>query len=255
VAITAPVPRPPHRFWRCCDRWMTLSRHPGPCPDLAPLWSEATRVAIRLFARRARRRVTADARPDLGPRSLDPDRTFWCAFAECIWSQASPVDFCNCLRRTGTEPGALTILAGTSAVTPFLLFDLPRPLPCGSGDRRRAAHRPFREGPGAGSSWLSPGFPDRDTDSNAPPPRVAPTELQWRSTCTGQRTKTRTRICRSTRGTFPRFSCPVHALRRVHADDVPLLSDLWTSVVAGASPRGEETRSRLRTEPRPTFRR
>lgn len=120
MAITAPVPRPPHRFWRCCDRWMTLSRHPGPCPDLAPLWSEAIRVAIRLFARRARRRVTADARPDLGPRSLDPDRTFWCAFAECIWSQASPVDFCNCLRRTGTEPGALTILAGTSAVTPFL---------------------------------------------------------------------------------------------------------------------------------------
>jgi hypothetical protein len=40
--------------------------------------------------------VTADARPDLGPRSLDPDRTFWCAFAECIWGQTSPDDFCNC---------------------------------------------------------------------------------------------------------------------------------------------------------------
>jgi len=40
--------------------------------------------------------VTADARPDLGPRSLDPDRTFWCAFAEFIWGQTSPTDFCNC---------------------------------------------------------------------------------------------------------------------------------------------------------------
>lgn len=39
---------------------------------------------------------------------------------------------------------------------------------------------------------------------------------------------------------FPRFSRPVHALRRVHADVVPFLSCLWTSVVAGASPRGEE---------------
>ena len=30
------------------------------------------------------------------------------------------------------------------------------------------------------------------------------------------------------------FSRPVHALRRVHADVVPFLSALWTSVVAGA---------------------
>jgi len=51
--------------------------------------------------------------------------------------------FLQLLRRTGTEPGALTILAGTSALTPFLFFDLPRPLPCGSGGKRRAAHVPF----------------------------------------------------------------------------------------------------------------
>jgi hypothetical protein len=75
---------------------MTLTRHPGPCPDHEPLWSDSLRDAIRRFARRARRRLTADARPDLGPRSLDPDRTFWCAFAECIWGQTSPDDFCNC---------------------------------------------------------------------------------------------------------------------------------------------------------------
>jgi len=37
--------------------------------------------------------------------------------------------------------------------------------------------------------------------------------------------------------------------------NVPFLSALWTPAVAGASPRGVETRSRRRTEPRPTFRR
>jgi hypothetical protein len=40
------------------------------------------------------------------------------------------------LRRTGTQPGALTILTGTGTLMPFLFFYLPRPLPCGSGDRR-----------------------------------------------------------------------------------------------------------------------
>ena len=108
---------------------MTLSRHPGPCPDLEPLWSDSIRVAIRLFDRRERRRVTADFRPDLDPRSLDPDRSFWSAFAECIWSQTSPADFCNCYDATGTWPGALTILAGTTAVTVFrFLRPTPSPL-------------------------------------------------------------------------------------------------------------------------------
>jgi len=62
-------------------------------------------------------------------------------------------------------------------------------------------------------------------------------------------------FCRSVRDHISVFSRPVHALRRVHADVVPFLSALWTSVVAGASPRGEETRSRRRTEPRSAFRR
>jgi len=50
--------------------------------------------------------VTADARPDLGPRSLDPDRTFWCAFAECIWGQTSPTDFCNCYDVRALSPSS-----------------------------------------------------------------------------------------------------------------------------------------------------
>jgi len=62
--------------------------------------SEATRVANRLFARRTRRRLTADVRAALDPRSLDPGRSFWSAFAELIWDLTSPADFCNecCMR-------------------------------------------------------------------------------------------------------------------------------------------------------------
>lgn len=74
-------------------------------------------------------------------------------------------------------------------------------------------------------------------------------------TCTGQRTKRRTRRLPIRESHISVFSRPVHALRRVHADVVPFLSALWTSAVAGASPRGEETPSRCRTEPRSTFRR
>jgi len=109
---------------------MTLSRHSGPFPDLASFWSGAIRVANRLFARCARRRVTADGRSELGPRSLDPDRSFWSAFAELIWDQTSPADFCNCYCVRAKKP-ELTILAGTNAVTSFLFL--------------RATLLPFRE--------------------------------------------------------------------------------------------------------------
>jgi hypothetical protein len=42
----------------------------------------------------------------------------------------------------GHQTRALTILAGTDAVTPFLFLRVT-PLPCGSGDPRRAAQRPL----------------------------------------------------------------------------------------------------------------
>jgi hypothetical protein len=78
------------------------------------------------------------------------------------------------------------------------------------------------------------------------PRRVAPTKLQWRSTCTGQRTKRRTRLCRFVRGMT--LLTPVHGLRRAHADVVPFLGALWTSAVAGASPAGEEPRCQRQTD-------
>jgi hypothetical protein len=48
----------------------------------------------------------ADLRADLGPRSLDPDRSFWSAFAELIRGQTPPDDFCNCTYDVrATKPG------------------------------------------------------------------------------------------------------------------------------------------------------
>jgi len=65
----------------------------------------------------------ADLRPDLGPRSLDPDRSFWSAFAELIRDQTSPTDFCNCVNTTCGQPNpSSSVLAGTEASTSFLFF-------------------------------------------------------------------------------------------------------------------------------------
>jgi hypothetical protein len=126
VAVTAPVPRPPHRFWRCCDRWMTLSRHPGTHPDFVPLCPARSEMRFAFSNRRACRRVTADTRPDLGPRSLDPDRSFWSAFAELIWSQTPPADFCNCyderaLSTSSYDPRRDDHLDGLPFLTPLAL--------------------------------------------------------------------------------------------------------------------------------------
>jgi hypothetical protein len=123
---------------------------------------------------------------------------------------------------------------------PFLFSFLPRPLPCGSGARRRAAHRPFAPTPVP----VLPGF--HQVCPTAIPIRTRHLRELPRRSCSGDR-DARVRgpsdgRCHlpSVRGTFPCFSSPVHALRRVHADVVPVLGALWTSAVAGASPRGEE---------------
>lgn len=134
----------------------------------------------------------------------------------------------------GHSARALTILAGTGTVMPFLFFDLSRPLPCGSGDKAASRATFVDSDPGAGSSWLSPSLPDRDTCSDAPPPRVAPRSTSGDRRCTGQRTKRRTRHLPKHESHISVFSRPVHALRREYAYVVPFLSDLWTSAVAGA---------------------
>jgi hypothetical protein len=117
----------------------------------------------------------ADPRSELGPRSLDPDRCFCSAFAELIRDQTSPTDFCNCFYDVrATKPGLFDPRRdGDLGLLPFL--DVPRPLPCGSGGTRRAALRPPVPAPVLVPLGC-PSLPNRDADSNAPPPRLAPPE-------------------------------------------------------------------------------
>jgi len=72
---------------------------------------------------------------------------------ERIRGQAPPGDFCNCLRRTGNPTGALDSSQGRRSQPPSFSY-VPRCLPCGSGDTRRAAQAPVRDDLGAGSSCL-----------------------------------------------------------------------------------------------------
>jgi hypothetical protein len=68
----------------------------------------------------------ADRHPELGPRSLDPDRSFWSACAELIRGQMSPADFCNETTTCEQNQPGLLILAGREASTSFLFFDMSR---------------------------------------------------------------------------------------------------------------------------------
>jgi hypothetical protein len=138
---------------------------------------------------------------------------------------------------------------------PFLFSFLPRLLPCGSGDRWRAAQTSVDSDPGAGSSWLSPGLPDRDTCSDAPPPRVAP----W-SASGDQRARVRGpsegRVdCRAVRATFLCSRVRCMRFEECMRTSFPSSAPSGHPLSPVRSPRGEETRSRRRTEPRSTFRR
>jgi hypothetical protein len=118
----------------------------------------------------------ADPHSELGPRSLDPDRSFWSAFAELIRSQTSPNDFCNCTTTCGQLNPSSSILAGREASTSILFLTVSRPLPCGSGDTWRAALRPFDPAPVLVPLGC-PSLPNRDAESNAPPPKLSPQSI------------------------------------------------------------------------------
>lgn len=81
--------------------------------------------------------------------------------ASVFEARRSPTDFCKLQRRAGTATIDSRFLAGTVTAITFLFYDASRPLPCGSGDARRAALRPF----GPASVPVPPGcpgLPDRD---------------------------------------------------------------------------------------------
>jgi hypothetical protein len=95
VVIATPVPRPHRAFW-AIDATAGWRSHAtlGLLPVLVR-FNPGSPTIRRPFARRGRRRSRADDRSELGPCSLDPDRSFWSAFAERIRDQTSPTDFCN----------------------------------------------------------------------------------------------------------------------------------------------------------------
>jgi hypothetical protein len=244
VAITAPVPRPPHRFWRRESRWMTISRHPGSCADPLPTCAVRPTRDSSLRSTRPPTVSPADFRSELDPRSLDPDRSFWSAFAELIRGQTSPTDFCNCITTCEQPNPNSSILAGTETSISFLFFDVPRPLPCGSGGTRRAALRPPVPAPVLVPLGC-PSLPNRDADSNASPPKLAPWSIV-RIDVHGSKDRAKD----ASPGACDDVSC----LRRVHAHRSRMLTAFPSSASSGhplSSARQlpwEDTHERRRTD-------
>ena len=244
MAITAPVPRPPHRFWRRESRWMTISRHPGSCADPLPTCAVRPTRDSSLRSTRPPTVSPADFRSELDPRSLDPDRSFWSAFAELIRGQTSPTDFCNCITTCEQPNPNSSILAGTETSISFLFFDVPRPLPCGSGGTRRAALRPPIPAPVLVPLGC-PSLPNRDADSNASPPKLAPRSIV-RIDVHGSKDRAKD----ASPGACDDVSC----LRRVHAHRSRMLTAFPSSASSGhplSSARQlpwEDTHERRRTD-------
>jgi hypothetical protein len=122
----------------------------------------------------------ADPRSELGPRSLDPVRSFWSAFAELIRGQPSPTDFCNCTTTCGQpNPDSRSSQGRRPRSPPFSSSchaASRSPFRGESGDTRRAALRPSAETPVPVPPACA-GLPDRDASSNAPPPKLAPRSI------------------------------------------------------------------------------
>jgi hypothetical protein len=118
----------------------------------------------------------ADPHSELDLRSLDPDRSFWSAFAELIRGQTSPIDFCNCTSTCGQLNPRLFNPRREEGLDlhPFLLVS--RPLPCGIGDTWRAALRPLISAPVLVPLGY-PSLPNRDAESNAPPSKLSPRSI------------------------------------------------------------------------------
>jgi hypothetical protein len=172
VAIAAPVPRPHHRLGRCCDRWMAISRHPEPCADPHPF------LAVEADARSSFRPKypptvsPTDEREELDPCSLDPAALFGARLPSLFEARRRLPTSATTFDVRATKPELFSPRRdGGLNLLPFLLVS--RPLPCGSGDPWRAALRPLVPTPVLVPPGC-PGLPNRDVDSNAPPPRLAP---------------------------------------------------------------------------------
>jgi len=124
VAITAPIPRPQHRVddvataeWRSLA---TLSLTPIlPALTVRPTCDSSFRFKPPPVV------SPTDEIQKLDPCSLDPDRSFWSAYAELIRGQTPPTDFCNYHYVRATKPELVGTSQGTEASTSFLLLSCP----------------------------------------------------------------------------------------------------------------------------------
>jgi len=169
VALTAPVPRSPHRVLRDVT---TAERRSHAVLGLArscTVHSGTRRDTTHPFERR----VTGVERPTpCRPRPpFTRTATLFGALRTALFeARMLPADFCNCLRRTDEWIRDSPILAGTMAMTTFLFLRITRdPLELRSsavGANANTKHetrgavirgeprsRPCDRDPGAGSSW------------------------------------------------------------------------------------------------------
>jgi len=149
----------------------------------------------------------ADFRSELGLRSLDPDRSFWSAYAELIRGPSSPADFCNVLLDVrATKPGLLRSSQGRRPRPPSF-SDASRLFLEGSGDARRAALRPSESTPvpvpPAGAS-----LPDRDAESTPHHPGTCAPERSVRFDVHGPKDRAK--------DASPSACDDLSCLRRVH---------------------------------------
>jgi len=80
------------------------------------------------------------------PPFTRPCRSFWSAFAELIWGQTTPIDFCNCTSTCGQPNYDSRSSQGRGPWSPSFSYR-PRCISCETGGRRRAALRPFAVAP------------------------------------------------------------------------------------------------------------
>jgi hypothetical protein len=234
---------------------MPISRHPGPERRSSPdLRGEAdVRRAFRSI--RLPTVSPADPRSELGPRSLDPVRSFWSAFAELIRGQPSPTDFCNCTTTCGQpNPDSRSSQGRRPRSPPFSSSchaASRSPFRGESGDTRRAALRPSAETPVPVPPACA-GLPDRDASSNAPPPKLAPRSIV-RIDVHGSKDRAKDAVPFA-HATISR-ACAGCMRLVAHADGVPLLGDLRTSAVTGLAPAAGRYPPRTPRPSRPPFRR
>jgi hypothetical protein len=170
----------------------------------------------------------AGSAAELGPCSLDPDRSFWSAFAELIRDQTSPADFCNIQRRASNQTrardprrdGGLDLLPFLTCHALFLAEAVTRGEPrFVRSQEPQCWFLPL--------AWVCPAVMPRRTPHHE---RRCWTPLAFREDG-AHGSKDRAKDASSHGARCASARC----MRLVaHADGVPLLGDLRTSAVAGA---------------------